>query len=56
MLKFKVTHSPDDGYVWKRQVCEHPANYWPFPVFPNPLDTGHKRPVFNPANHEESPL
>lgn len=29
---------------------------WPFPPFPNPLDNGHKRPKFNPANHEESPL
>lgn len=26
------------------------------PAFPNPLDTGHKKPKFNPANHEESPL
>jgi hypothetical protein len=39
-------------------TCKH----WPFPAFPNPLDTGHKRPKFNPtlarklANHEESPL
>ena len=32
------------------------AKVWPFPPFPNPLDTGHKRPKFNPANHEESPL
>jgi hypothetical protein len=32
------------------------AESWPFPPFPNPLDTGHKRPKFNPANHEESPL
>jgi hypothetical protein len=29
---------------------------WPFPAFPNPLDTGHKKPKFNPNNHEESPL
>jgi hypothetical protein len=29
---------------------------WPFPPFPNPLDTGYKRPKFNPNNHEESPL
>lgn len=29
---------------------------WPFPVFPNPLDKGHKRPKFNPANHEDAPL
>ena len=29
---------------------------WPFPAFPNPLDTGHKRPKFNPANHEDAPL
>ena len=29
---------------------------WPFPAFPNPLDTGHKLPKFNPSNHEESPL
>jgi hypothetical protein len=32
------------------------ADSWPFPAFPNPLDTGYKRPKFNPANHEESPL
>jgi hypothetical protein len=49
MLKFKVIRSPDGGYVWKRTV-------WPFPAFPNPLDTGHKRPKFNPNNHEESPV
>lgn len=30
--------------------------FWPFPVFPNPLDTGHKRPKFNPSNHEDAPL
>ena len=29
---------------------------WPFPTFPNPLDAGHKRPKFNPANHEDAPL
>lgn len=29
---------------------------WPFPSFPNPLDNGHKRPKFNPANHEDAPL
>ena len=29
---------------------------WPFPAFPNPLDTGHKRPKFNPSNHEDAPL
>jgi len=29
---------------------------WPFPSFPNPLDTGHKRPKFNPSNHEDAPL
>ena len=29
---------------------------WPFPTFPNPLDTGQKRPPFNPANHEDAPL
>jgi hypothetical protein len=29
---------------------------WPFPAFPNPLDNGHKRPPFNPANHEDAPL
>jgi hypothetical protein len=29
---------------------------WPFPTWPNPLDTGHNRPKFNPANHEEAPL
>jgi len=37
-------------------TCKH----WPFPAFPNPLDTGrsagHKRPKFNPNNYEESPL
>ena len=32
------------------------AESWPFPAFPNPLDTGNKVPKFNPANHEESPL
>jgi hypothetical protein len=32
------------------------ADSWPFPVFPNPLDTGHNRPKFNPANHEDAPL
>lgn len=32
------------------------TKHWPFPAFPNPLDTGLKRPKFNPANHEESPL
>lgn len=31
-------------------------NTWPFPPFPNPLDTGLKRPKFNPANHEDAPL
>ena len=31
-------------------------NVWPFPAFPNPLDTGHKVPRFNPANHEDAPL
>ena len=29
---------------------------WPFPMFPNPLDAGHKKPKFNPANHEDAPL
>lgn len=29
---------------------------WPFPAFPNPLDTGHKKPKFNPANHEDAPI
>ena len=29
---------------------------WPFPIFPNPLDNGHKRPKFNPNNHEDAPL
>lgn len=29
---------------------------WPFPAWPNPKDSGHKRPPFNPANHEESPF
>jgi hypothetical protein len=29
---------------------------WPFPTFPNPLDSGHKRPPFNPNNHEDAPL
>jgi hypothetical protein len=29
---------------------------WPFPAFPNPLDTGRKQPVFNPNNHEDAPL
>lgn len=38
------------------EKAEALANAWPFPAFPNPLDTGHKRPRFNPANHEESPL
>lgn len=32
------------------------ANQWPFPVFPNPLDTGHRQPKFNPSNHEDAPL
>ena len=36
------------------------ADSWPFPVFPNPLDTGHrqpaKRPKFNPSNHEDALL
>jgi hypothetical protein len=32
------------------------AKTWPFPEFPNPLDSGHKRPPFNPANHEDAPL
>lgn len=49
MMRFKVTKSIDGAYVWKRQV-------WPFPAFPNPLDTGHKRPKFNPSNHEDAPL
>ena len=30
--------------------------FWPFPAFPNPLDAGHKRPKFNPSNHEDAPL
>jgi hypothetical protein len=49
MLKFKVTHSPDGGYVWKRAV-------WPFPAFPNPLDQGTLVPRFNPANHDDAPF
>jgi hypothetical protein len=32
------------------------ADNWPFPVFPNPLDTGHKQPKFNPSNHEDALL
>ena len=32
------------------------ADSWPFPAWPNPLDTGHNRPKFNPANHEDAPL
>ena len=32
------------------------ADSWPFPVFPNPLDTGHKQPKFNPSNHEDALL
>lgn len=32
------------------------ADLWPFPVFPNPSDTGHKRPKFNPSNHEDALL
>jgi hypothetical protein len=36
------------------------ADSWPFPVFPNPLDTGrsagHKQPKFNPENFEDAPL
>jgi hypothetical protein len=32
------------------------ADSWPFPAFPNPLDTGHKQPKFNPSNHEDAPL
>ena len=31
-------------------------NTWPFPSFPNPLDTENKVPKFNPANHEDAPL
>lgn len=32
------------------------GSVWPFPTWPNPLDTGHKRPKFNPSNHEDAPL
>jgi hypothetical protein len=32
------------------------ADNWPFPVFPNPLDTGHRQSKFNPSNHEDAPL
>ena len=36
------------------------ADSWPFPVFPNTLDTGrsagHKQPKFNPSNHEDALL
>jgi hypothetical protein len=32
------------------------ADSWPFPVFPNPLDTGNKLPKFNPSNHEDALL
>jgi len=32
------------------------ADSWPFPAWPNPLDTGYKQPKFNPANHEDAPL
>ena len=32
------------------------SNVWPFPAFPNPLNTGRKQPVFNPNNHEDAPL
>ena len=36
----------------------HPnkTNPWPFPVFPNPKDTGTKQPKFNPENYEDAPL
>lgn len=27
---------------------------WPFPAFPNPLDTGRKQPVFNPNKSEKT--
>jgi len=29
---------------------------WPFPPFPNPKDTGNKRPKFNFDNFEDAPL
>ena len=48
-MRFKVSKSIDGAYVWQRQA-------WPFPSFPNPLDAGHKRPKFNPSNHEDAPL
>jgi len=37
-------------------LCNEGRVIWPFPSFPNPLDTGHKRPKFNPANHEDALL
>jgi hypothetical protein len=29
---------------------------WPFPPFPNPMDTGNKVPKFNPENYEDAPV
>jgi hypothetical protein len=31
-------------------------NTWPFPPFPNPLDSGNTVPRFNPDNFEDAPL